>query len=171
MRWGWNPDSLAAAATVGAAVAAIVAGYFAWLAYSIQRAEQVQRHAQQLAAWEARETPASAAAENCLAIVVQNSSSLPFYRVRFWVKLGMMAPVYAGWMRVVPPTGSTVPLQLHEGCTTAWDIWRSSGTRNPTVPVEFTFLDASGTWWLRSFEGGLTRINESDAYRYRDGKA
>lgn len=37
MQWGWNPDSVAAVTTTLAAVAAAVAGYFAWGAYKLER--------------------------------------------------------------------------------------------------------------------------------------
>ena len=58
MQWGWNPDTVAAITTALAAIAAVVAGFFAWGAYRIERereqrvADEAKRQqAQLISAW------------------------------------------------------------------------------------------------------------------------
>lgn len=181
MEWGWNPDTLEAAATSVAAAAAIIAGIFAWGAYRAERAahrlalealateqqrderalaEKERAQAEAVSAWTQHNT-----SDETLSLIVQNLSSAPIYSVRLGVVLGRIA-YYAGWVRVLPPTSTPTVVPLHENTVPRWLEWRATHERVPTVLVEATYADAAGRWWFRNALGALREIDENDAYRY-----
>ena len=189
MQWGWNPDTVAAITTALAAIAAVVAGFFAWGAYQAERdARGLAKKAHELAerahlASQERELLASqdkkrkqAGMVSAWAVVteadtielcVQNLSSAPVYEVCLGVILSNGSGVYARRARVIPPSGrNPSTFDVKDGAVDAWQRWAKSRTPKPVPFVEFTFHDASGNWWLRDGHGVLEEITKEDAYRY-----
>lgn len=193
MQWGWNPDTVAAITTALAAIAAVVAGFFAWGAYkSEQEGRRLSRDAHDLAqktheASRQREQRASEDkkrkqaemvsawavvcagddGESYVEVCVQNLSSAPVYSVSLGALLSRDTAVYAGWARVVPPSGRNPSIiTVKDAAVEAWRRWASVRTPKPAPYVEFTFHDASGHWWLRDGRGVLSEIVEAEAYRY-----
>lgn len=191
MQWGWNPDSFAAIMTALAALAAVVAGGFAWFAYRAERdarelarqshatteksyqaeREREQRdledreraQAEMVSAW----AVIGPGDEPTVEICIQNLSAAPVYSVR----LGLFAKKsdcnYAGWVRVLPPTGSVTRQEpVHHTAAQAWKKYDGARAAKPMPMVEFTFHDAAGRWWLRDEHGVLTEIAENENWRY-----
>ncbi|WP_341935891.1 hypothetical protein MRBLWO14_001568 [Microbacterium sp. LWO14-1.2] len=170
MQWGWNPDTVAAVTTALAALAAIVAGYFAWGAYALERRRELieserdkRAVAEQVSAWaEVREEPAGTRVD----IHVQNLAASPVYEVRLGIEASGKCN-YAGWARVIPPSRD-VPsvVEVTPERLERWDRWTRSRIPKPVPYIEFTFCDAAGAWWHRSARGVLTEITDSEKYRY-----
>lgn len=191
MQWGWNPDSIAALTTALAALAAVVAGFFAWGAYRAEsEARDLARQGQALAergleadrAREARELElerrAQAELVSAWAVVrdsavpsvelrVQNLSAAPVYAVTAGFELTGFSSQYAKWIRVLPSTGSEARNEnVKDGAIAGWTKWIGSRRPCPVPYVEFTFRDARGAWWLRDGSGVLSEISESERWRY-----
>lgn len=193
MQWGWNPDTVAAITTALAAIAAVVAGFFAWGAYQAERdardlakkahelaesSHEAARQREQRASNDKRRKQAEAVsawavvcespgADDYIDVCVQNLSSAPVYAVRLGVLLSQDSAVYAGWERVLPPTGRMPkPVSVKDAAIESWRRWAKPRSSKPAPYVELTFRDASDTWWLRDGHGVLSEIDEDDAYRY-----
>ncbi|MFK3834533.1 hypothetical protein [Microbacterium sp. NPDC087868] len=193
MQWGWNPDSIAALTTALAAVAAVVAGYFAWKAYQAEsdarglaikahdlaeRAHDARIEREQLLEKEKERAQAEmvsawavvveAGGEKCVEVHVQNLSPAPVYSVRLGFELAGSPNLYAGWARVLPPTpGVPERPKVHDDATRDWRIWGRRRGRHAAPYVELTFHDASGRWWYRDGHGVLAETTEKDAWRYK----
>jgi hypothetical protein len=171
MQWGWNPDSIAAITTALAALAAAVAGYFAWGAYKLERdrekrlsESQKRQQAELVSAWTVVETTADG--ESCIELRVQNLASAPVYEVTLGVQLGK-ACAYAAKVRVVPPSGrDPLVVKLTEKGLQRWLDWAKGPARKLAPYVEFTFCDTAGAWWYRDTRGTLVEIDPKDKYRY-----
>lgn len=193
MEWGWNPDTVAAITTALAAIAAVVAGFFAWAAYSAERdartlakkahdlaesAHVAAREREQRASQDKRRKQAEAVSawavvceapgeEHYIDVCVQNLSSAPVYAVRLGILLSQDSAVYAGWERVLPPSGRMpTAVAVKDAAIESWRRWAKPRASKPAPYVEFTFRDASDAWWLRDGHGVLSEISEDEAYRY-----
>ncbi|MFK3677074.1 hypothetical protein ACI2IP_05050 [Microbacterium sp. NPDC090218] len=171
MQWGWNPDTIAAITTALAAIAAMVAGYFAWGAYKLERAREKRvsenlkrQQAEMVSAWTVvRQGPDG---ESHIELHVQNLASAPVYEVRLGVEIGTTC-VYGGWARVLPPSArDPLLVRVADRGLESWRDW-VRGRATKTAPyVEITFCDTAGTWWLRETGGALREIDPSEKYRY-----
>lgn len=183
MEWGWNPDTVGAVTTALAAVAAVVAGIFAGGAYRAER----QAHQLAVQSREAEQERDAATAEEkrraqadlvavwtevvdspdarTLRIVAQNASATPVFALRIGVVLGAK-PVYARWVRLLPPGGAPQHYDLKEYAHEQWRRWAAGRGTVPEAYVEYTFRDAGGRHWLRDSQGALTEIDEDQAWRY-----
>lgn len=170
MEWGWNPDTVAATTTAIAAVAAIVAGIFAWSAYALERRRESSESrrarramAEQVSAWaEVREE----AGMTHVDIHVQNLASSPVYEARFGIEASGRCN-YAGYARVVPPSRSApLVIEVTQERSERWERWMRSRVPKPTPYIELTFCDAAGAWWHRDSRGLLCEITHLQKYRY-----
>jgi hypothetical protein len=173
MQWGWNPDTVAAVTTALAAVAAVVAGVFAWGAYRIER-EREQRvaddakrqQAQLISAWAVNREDADS--EIGVELHVQNLSTAPVYEVSLGIEVAGKCS-YAGWARVIPPSRtSPLVIPVTEERLKGWRQWAATRSRKPAPApyVEFTFCDTAGSWWHRDTRGALAEIDREAKYRY-----
>lgn len=157
--WGWHPASVEAGATLVAAVAAIIAGFFAWKSYTKMRDQNAQlqsqtlnmqeqtkqlqeqfqhvldkekrSHAESIAAWA---TAAETEVGETLELCIVNSGKTPVYDVRLALVLGSARRpsfVPATTRNFLPPTqGSPASWETKKSnVIEAWRHWRSHGLR------------------------------------------
>lgn len=164
-----------------AALAAVVAGGFAWTAYRAEsesrrlaeKSYQADRDREQRELEEKKRAQAElvsawgVAEGDGVAICVQNLSASPVYNMRLGLFVRKGECRYAGWVRVMPPTSAGARgVDVKPDALDAWAEADGSRKRVPTPLVEFTFRDAAGRWWWRDENGVLTEIDESRKYRY-----
>ena len=189
MQWGWNPDTVAAITTALAALAAVIAGFFAWGAYQAERdARDLAKQAHKLAedahragldreqrAFEDKKRKQAEMVsawtvlteDDTIELRVQNLSSAPVYSACLGIVLSNGSAVYARRARVIPPSGrSPMSIEIKESAVEAWQRWAKNRMPKPVPFVEFTFHDASGNWWFRDGSGSLIETTENEAYRY-----
>ena len=145
--WTFTVDAVAAVATLGAVVVALVLGVFEVRKFRVEAdaraAEERRAQAEKVSAWIAmvQDRPLGGAFPH---VRVSNASDEPIYSSSVILSEGADGPMEVGLEIGFVPPGGSVSERLQ-----APDLGRR------TEAVTVTFRDASGRWWRRDTEGKL----------------
>ena len=166
--WGDVPTWIAALSTVGALVAAIVAGRAAWRLLGLEAtrdrnafADKKTVQASRVSAWAKWERSAEGAESDydIPLLSVRNASDLPVYAVLLELFNSRDQLVSTERVDVLPPTDG--PIDLPHVVSDA-EHSALQGDYGSKLQVKITFRDASGRTWVRQVDGLLYQSEPRD---------